>query len=126
MLLLPRLMRGWRRSTLIALAGLTYTSHVLLLPLLSDSPLVWAMTPVAGAAGAALLTLPIAYYQDLMGERPGAAASLMALQRLVSDVTGAAIFALGTLVGGYGLTALLGTLVAAAASLTLWRIDRRA
>ena len=126
MLLLPRLMRGWRRSTLIALAGLTYTGHVLLLPLLSDSPLVWAMTPVAGAAGAALLTLPIAYYQDLMGERPGAAASLMALQRLVSDVTGAAIFALGTLVGGYGLTALLGTLVAAAASLTLWRIDRRA
>ena len=125
-LLLPRLMRGVRRSSLIALAGLCYTSHVLLLPVLSDSPLIWIMTLFAGAGGAALLTLPIAYYQDLMGERPGAAASLMALQKLVSDVTGAAIFALGTWLGGYGLTAVLGSLVAVAASGALYLIDRRA
>lgn len=124
-LLLPRLMRGMRRSTLIALAGLAYTSHLLLLPVLSDSPLIWGMTLFGGAGGAALLTLPIGYYQDLMGERPGAAASLMALQRLVSDVAGAPIFAVGTWFGGYGLTAVIGTVAAVVASLALWAVDRR-
>jgi SET family sugar efflux transporter-like MFS transporter len=124
-LILPRLMRGMRRSSLIALAGMCYTCHVLLLPVLSDSPLVWVMTLFAGAGGAALLVLPIAYYQDLLAERPGAAASLMALQRLVSDGTGALIFVIGTWFGGFGLTALLGTLLAVLASVTLWVIDRR-
>ena len=124
-LALPRLMRGFRRSSLIALAGLAYTSHVALLPVLSDSPAVWIMPLFAGAGGAALLTLPIAYYQDLMGERPGAAASLMALQKLVSDVAGASIFALGTWWGGYGLTAVIGTVAAVLASVMLWLIDRR-
>ena len=124
-LLLPRLLRGMRRSSLIALAGLIHTSHVLLLPVLSDTPLLWVMPLFAGAGGAVLLTLPIGYYQDLMGARPGAAASLLALQKLVSDLLGAAIFVLGTSFGGYGLTAVLGSLVAVVASGLLYGLDRK-
>ena len=71
------------------------------------------------------LTVPIAYLQDLLADRPGAGASLMAVQRLAGDVIAALCFAAGTLVAGYGTVALLGVAVSLSGAVALLAADRR-
>jgi hypothetical protein len=102
-----------------------YATHLAFLPVLAASPLVWLLVVPAAAGGAVVLTLPMAYLQDLMAMRPGAGASLMALQKLIGDAVCAAVFALGTGLGGYGLAAALGAGLAVAGAASLWAMDRR-
>lgn len=124
MLLLPRLTRRLPRATVLALAALIYAANLALLPFLCDTPLLWVLPALAGAGGAVVITLPIAYYQDLIQGRPGTAAALLALQKLVVDILTAAIFALGMTLGSHGTVALIGTAVALAGAAGLHRADR--
>ena len=80
---------------------------------------------LAGLGGTAILTLPIAYYQDLLAGRPGTAGSMLALQRLVSELLAASAFALGSLIGGHTATAFLGAGVAVTGAMALLWIDRK-
>jgi len=125
MLLLPRIAGRIDRITQIGLGTAIYCAHLVLMPLLAGSALIWVLPLLAGFGGAAILTLPIAYYQDLMQGRPGAASALIALQKLVSDILAALVFAVGMALGGALLTALLGTAAALLGALGLWRADRR-
>lgn len=125
MLMLPGLTRGMDRTLLILAGATLYAVHVALLPVLAGSWAVWLLVWPAAIGGAVTLTVPIAYLQDLLAERPGAGASLMAVQRLAGDVIAALCFALGTLVAGYGTVALLGVAVSVAAAAALWVADRR-
>jgi hypothetical protein len=125
MLMLPRLTRGWERTRLILIGAALYAVHVALLPVLAGSWTVWLLVLPAAVGGAVTLTVPIAYLQDLLADRPGAGASLMAVQRLAGDVIAAFCFAAGTLVAGYGAVALLGVVVSLAAAVALWAADRR-
>ena len=101
-----------------------YCLHVLALPLLAASPLIWGMTLVAGVGGTAMLALPVAYYQDLLQGRPGTAGAMLALQKLVADVMAALAFSAGVAIGGYALTAALGGAIAVVGGLGLWLADR--
>lgn len=92
--------------------------------MLAASPLVWLLPALAGLAGAATLTLPIAYLQDLMTDRPGAGSSLMAVQKVAADTICAAVFASGMALGGHTATALTGALITAAGSGALLLADR--
>jgi SET family sugar efflux transporter-like MFS transporter len=125
MLLLPGLTRGIPRTRLIFAGAALYSLHVALLPLLAGSPLVWLLVVPAAIGGAVTLTVPIAYLQDLLAERPGAGASLMAVQRLAGDVIAAGCFALGTTFAGYGTVALLGVAASLLGAAALWAADRR-
>ncbi len=125
MLAMPLLSRRAERTKLIAAGTVLYCVHLLGLPLLAGSPLLWLLILPAAAGGAVILTLPIAYLQDLLAARPGTGASLMALQKVAGDVLAALCFALGTAVSGYGLVAVLGTAVALGGALTLSLADRR-
>jgi MFS transporter, SET family, sugar efflux transporter len=125
MLLLPGLTRGWNRTMLIFCGSALYAIHVALLPVLAGSVLVWFLVLPAAIGGAVTLTVPIAYLQDLLADRPGAGASLMAVQRLVGDVIAALCFAAGTALAGYGTVALLGVAVSLVGALALWLADRR-
>jgi MFS transporter, SET family, sugar efflux transporter len=125
MLMLPRLTRGWDRTRLILAGTALYAVHVALLPVLAGSSMVWLLVLPAAVGGAVTLTVPIAYLQDLLADRPGAGASLMAVQRLAGDVIAAVCFALGTLGAGYGAVALLGVAVSLAGAVALLAADRR-
>jgi MFS transporter, SET family, sugar efflux transporter len=125
LILLPRLGRYFKRSTLISLGVAVYCLHVLALPLLAASPLIWGMTLVAGVGGTAMLALPVAYYQDLLQGRPGTAGAMLALQKLVSDVLVALAFAVGTTIGGYTTVAVIGVSVALIGAAGLLWVDRR-
>ena len=126
MLILPGLSRGWNRTVMILCGAALYAVHVALLPVLAGSGWVWALVLPAAVGGAITLTVPIAYLQDLLADRPGAGASLMAVQRLIGDVIAALCFAAGTAVAGYGLVAALGVVVSLAGAAALWWADRRA
>jgi SET family sugar efflux transporter-like MFS transporter len=125
MLMLPGLTRGIPRTVLIFVGAALYAVHVALLPVLAGTALVWFLVLPAAVGGAITLTVPIAYLQDLLSERPGAGASLMAIKRLVGDVIAALCFAIGTLVAGYTLVAWLGVLVSLIGAGALWWADRR-
>lgn len=124
MLLLPGLTRGIPRTRLIFAGATLYGIHVALLPVLAGSPLVWLLVLPAAVGGAVTLTIPIAYLQDLLADRPGAGASLMAVQRLAGDAIAATCFAIGTSLAGYGTVALLGVAVSLIGAAALWAADR--
>lgn len=125
MLLIPGLTRGIPRTRLIFAGAALYSLHVAFLPMLAGSPLVWLLVLPAAVGGAVTLTVPIAYLQDLMADRPGAGASLMALQRLAGDVIAASCFALGTTLAGYGTVALLGVAASLLGAAALLMADPR-
>ena len=126
MLMLPLLTRGMTRPAAMLLGTAIYVVHLLSLPHLAGSPLVWLLVLPASAGGAYILTLPIAYLQDLLAQRPGTGSALIALQKLIGDLMAAACFALGTALSGYALVTALGTLVALAGAMALVLADRRA
>lgn len=125
MLLIPNLTRGIPRTRLILAGAALYCVHVALLPVLAATPFVWLLVLPAAVGGAVTLTVPIAYLQDLLADRPGAGASLMAVQRLAGDATAATCFALGTTLAGYGTVALLGVAASLIGATALWSADRR-
>ena len=71
-----------------------------------------------------ILMLPIPYYQDLVPGRPGTAAALLALQKLVVDCLTAGVFAFGSALGGFETVAAIGTAVGLTGALCLHLADR--
>jgi predicted MFS family arabinose efflux permease len=126
MLMTPMLLRRSGKATLIAAGGVIFGLHLILLAPLSDTPFVWLLVLPAACGGAIYLSVPIAYLQDLLADRPGTGSSLMALQRIASEGTAALAFMAGTAVSGYGLAATLGALAAALGGLALLVLDRSA
>lgn len=124
LMMLPRLMRYISRSALMALGAACYGFHILLLPIWADSAWLWLGTLIAGIGGTAIIGLPIAYYQDLLENRPGAASSMLALQKLVSDILGAAAFGVGMALGGYMTVAVIGFCLTLGGAAALWQADR--
>jgi len=124
MLALPFVIGKLRQSWLIFAGTLLYAIHLAGIPLLAETPAVWALTLSGAIGGAIVLTQPMAYLQELMAERPGAGASLMALQKLAGDMISASCFALGTALSGYGLAAFLGAGLALIGAAVLIVLDR--
>lgn len=125
MLMVPALARRIERTRLILLGTVVHCVSVAGLPWLAGTAWLWALMLPAGAGGAVILTLPIAYLQDLMADRPGTGSSLMSLQFLIASAMGALCFALGTAFAGYGLAAALGVAVSLLGAGALVWADRR-
>ncbi len=110
---------------LIAAASVLYALFLAVFPLLGPFPAVWVLPLVAASAAAVILTVPLHYLQDLMAERPGAGGSLIALCNLGAQLLGAAVFAVGTWIGGYAAAAWIGAAAVAGGGLALAALDRR-
>lgn len=110
---------------LIFIGTVLYCVHLVGLPFLAPVWLVWLLPLAAAAGGAIIFTIPMAYMQDLLGDRPGAGASLFALMKLFGEGTSAAVFAICTGIAGYGFAAVTGATIAIGAALFLVAMDRR-
>jgi predicted MFS family arabinose efflux permease len=124
MLALPLVVGRIARGKLIVIGTALYATHLAFLPVLAPTPFVWLLVLPAALGGAVVLTQPMAYLQDLLAARPGAGASLMALQKLAGDAICASVFAIGTAIAGYGLAAALGAGLALCGATALWLMDR--
>lgn len=125
MLLLPGWLGRLPRAQMLLIGASVYGAHLALLPLLVETPLIWALPVMAGLGGALLIILPIGYYQDLMEGQPGIAGALMAVQRLAGDILAAGAFAAGMATGGPALTAAAGGMMAVLGAAALVIADRR-
>lgn len=125
MLLLGRVTPRFGRLRVMAAGAAIYAAFLLLLSPLAATPAVWLLPVLAGMGGAAILTLPIPYLQDLMADRPGTGSSLIAVQKVTADMLCAGAFTLGTALGGYALAALLGAGMAIAGAGVLLLLDQR-
>lgn len=124
LVLVPRLATRVSRSTLMAVGAAAYTLHLLLMPIWVDTAWLWLGTLIAGVGGTAFIGLTITYYQDLLAGRPGAASSMMALQKVVADVLGAAAFGLGMAFGTYQTVAIMGFVMTLGGAAGLYWADR--
>ncbi len=116
-----------RRLHIIFAGAAFYALFMLLLPVLADTAAVWFLVVPIAIGGGLIYGLSISYLQDLLDARAGAGASLVALQRLVSEGMAAAIFAVGAAISGYALAAFMGAgaiMVGAVMLLYLDRADR--
>ena len=125
MLMLPRVLARFGQTQVIAAGTVLYCCHLALLAPLAATPFVWLLLLPGAMGGAAILTQPIAYMQDLLADRPGAGASLMALQKIAGDAVTALCFVVGTALAGYWLVALFGAGLALLGSAALLVLDRR-
>jgi predicted MFS family arabinose efflux permease len=80
---------------------------------------------VAGIAAAGIISLPISYLLDLIRNRPGLSASLIAVNMFLGAALGSAIFALGTAIAGYGTASVLGGVAGVAGAALLIVMERR-
>ena len=80
---------------------------------------------VPAAMGAAvMLSVPIAYLQDLMADRPGAGGALIAVLHVTAQIVAAGVFAIGTAIAGYAAAAALGAVLCATGGIALVALDR--
>lgn len=126
MLAVPHLLGCIPKVTLIAIGTAIYALHLVALPWIAGSGIVWLLILPASLGGAIVLTLPIAYLQDLLSARPGAGSSLISVQRVASDALCAAAFGLGTYISGYAFAAFIGAAVSLIGAFGLIMADRRA
>ncbi len=121
MLLIGPFVNRIGRLPMITMGTLTYAAFLGLLPVLVGTNWVWGLTIFGGFGGAMIYLPALVYLQELLGNRAGAGASLIAVQRLSSDGLCAAIFAFGAWASGYGLVAILGAVTTVAAvTILLW------
>ncbi|MGB5557977.1 MAG: hypothetical protein WBN04_08180 [Paracoccaceae bacterium] len=125
MLLVPLLLNRVSKSAVIAGAALIHAGFLATFPMVAANPAVWLLVLPAAIGAAVTLSVPIAYMQDLMSERPEAGGALIAVLGVTSQIIAAAVFAVGTALSGYGFAAVLGAALAAVAGVALLVMDRR-
>ena len=124
MLALPLMTRGVSRAVALLTGSVIYAAFLACLPFAAPHAWLWALVLPAALGGAYIYTLPIAYLQDLLSDRPGTGSSLIALQKLVGDLIAAGCFAIGTTLSGYALVCLLGVGVSLVGAVSLVMADR--
>ncbi len=101
-----------------------YVVYLALLSLASAPWEVYALTLLSGIGAAALITIPITYLQDLIGDRPGLGSSLISVNIFLSAGIGALLFAVGTAASTYAGTAMLGAGVGTVGAILLLFFER--
>lgn len=120
----------WARVTLPLPQSLAITAvlYLVYLALVACAGAVWQLylaSGIAGFAAAGMISLPISYLLDLIRDRPGLSASLIAVNMFLGGALGAGVFAIGTALGGYPAAAILSGIGGVAGAVLLLRLERR-
>ncbi|SOC86342.1 Major Facilitator Superfamily protein [Ensifer adhaerens] len=110
--------------TTLAAGSALYAVYLVGLGLATSVWQVHALIPIAGAGAAAILSVPISYFQDMFPERPGLGTSLYPMQTFLGTGAAAGTFAVATHFTSYQGTAIVGAAITLAASLLLIAIER--
>lgn len=121
--------RATRRLALthaLMICAMLYLGYLAAIALASAPWQVYAASLLAGFAAAGMISLPISYLLDLIKDRPGLSASLIAVNMFAGGGLSAGVFALGTGLGGYGTAAVLSGLAGCAGAALLIVLERKA
>ena len=112
-------------TTALAMSAGLYLIYLAAIAVATAPWQVYAASLIAGVAAAGIISLPISYLLDLIRDRPGLSASLIAVNMFLGAALGSGIFALGTAVAGYGAASVLGGIGGVAGAALLIVIERR-
>jgi MFS transporter, SET family, sugar efflux transporter len=121
--------RATRRLALthaLMICAILYLGYLAGIALASAPWQVYAASLLAGFAAAGMISLPISYLLDLIKDRPGLSASLIAVNMFAGGGLSAGVFALGTGLGGYGTAAVLSGLAGCVGAALLIVLERKA
>lgn len=85
---------------------------------------VYLASVIAGFAAAGIVSLPIGYLLELINNRPGLSASLLAVNSFAGGALGAIIFAIGTDIGTYGTAAFISGIAGCLGAALLFGLER--
>lgn len=118
-------LRFMHLTTALAISTLIYMGYVLGIAGASQPWHIYAASVLAGIGAAGIISIPISYLLDLIADRPGLSASLIAVNMFMGGAIGAGIFALGTMVQGYPAAAILSGVAGVAGAGLLIYLERR-
>lgn len=108
MLICSELLKRYRIVTMIVSAALLYGGYMAALSLASAPWHIYALSVPGAAFAAALLSLPLTYFQDIFPTRPGLGTAFMPINSFLGNAISALAFALGSQTFGYSGTAWIG------------------
>lgn len=100
--------RKIKLTTALVITASLYFIYLASLAVVTAPWQVYSVSILAGIAAAGIISLPISYLLDLIKDRPGISASLIAVNIFLGAALGALFFAIGTSLGGYGTASILG------------------
>ncbi len=109
MLVWAGLLRRLSLMKILVSAAAIYAAYMSFLPLATAPWHIYGLSVLGAAGAAALLSMPLSYFQDLFPDRPGLGTAFNPINALVGNALAAGCFAIGTPRLGYSGTALLGS-----------------
>ena len=100
--------RRLRTAHVLAFGALIYCTYLALLGFATAPWHIYALLLLNSCGAATILSLPIAYLQDLIADRPGLGTSLISLSSFIGMGAAAGLFAFGTVITDYSGTAFVG------------------
>ncbi len=113
-----------RLTTALAMSAVLYLVYLSAIAVATAPWHVYAASVIAGISAAGIISLPISYLLDLIRDRPGLSASLIAVNMFLGAALGSGVFALGTWVGGYGTASVIGGLCGVVGAAMLVHAER--
>ena len=110
---------------ILVIAGLIYAGFMVALAFATTTWQIYALTIPAAAGAAALLSMPLTYFQDLFPDRPGLGTSFNPINSFLGNGLTALTFAAGAHYLGYSGTAWLGVAMALFGIFGLALLERR-
>lgn len=118
-------LRHLRLTTALAISMAIHAGYLTGLAFSTSTEAIVAVSLLAGIGAAGIISIPISYLLDLIRDRPGLSASLIAVNMFLGAAIGAAIFAIGTALDGYSTAAILSGLAGLGGAALLVTIERR-
>ena len=109
----------------LLICAVLYLGYLTAIALATAPWQVYLASGLAGFAAAGMISLPISYLLDLIRDRPGLSASLIAVNMFAGRALGAGVFGLGTGLGGYAVAAVLSGLGGTLGAALLVALERR-
>lgn len=110
---------------ILAIAGVIYAGFMAALTFATAPWQIYALTVPAAGGAAALLSMPLTYFQDLFPGRPGLGTSFNPINSFMANGLTAIAFAIGAHLFGYSGTAWLGVAMAVTGILGLILLEKR-
>ncbi len=124
MLALAGLVGRYTKSQLIFVGGLIFAVFLVSLGAIQSLTQIWVLLIPAGMGAAVILSISVAYLQDLIAHRPGAGSSLIAVANFSGQLIAAALFAIVTLWTNYSGVAMVGGAISACCAVSIWLMDK--
>lgn len=118
-------LKHFTRTQLMFIGMIIYSSFLIGLGTITNINIAWFLIIPAGLGAGIILSIPLAYIQDLKADRPGAGSSLISIAQVMGMIIASGVFAAGSAITNYQGVAFIGAVMGFGAALILLIIDKK-